>query len=183
MTGTVLALCAGLTLAGCSTAGTPAKADSDGGGDRPRLSVAGAFMPRPVGDDMAAGFLTVRNDGGTADRLTSVTSTLADEVTMHTAKDQRMHEVDSFAVPAEGELSLRRGGDHLMFMGLGKRPAEGDTVTVELRFEKSEPVTVDLPVKSASYNPATTTGGDSSGPGEGAGSGAATHPPSHSAGH
>ncbi|WP_143673041.1 copper chaperone PCu(A)C, partial [Streptomyces sp. b94] len=70
----VLALTTGLTLAGCSS-------DSGSGGE-PELKVVGAFMPQPV-SDMAAGFLVVQNSGGTADRLTSVTSPLSDDVTIH----------------------------------------------------------------------------------------------------
>ncbi|MFF3455689.1 copper chaperone PCu(A)C [Streptomyces sp. NPDC002730] len=137
----VIALSAGLALAGCS---------SDG---EPELKVNGAFMPQPVGDDMAAGFLTVHNSGGTADKLTSVTSDLSDDITIHESKDQRMQEVKTFDVPADGELNLERGGNHIMFTNLKQKPKQGEKVTLELRFEKSGPIKVELPVKEPTYSP------------------------------
>lgn len=131
-------------LAGCSTA--------DASEDEPRLKVSGAFMPRPVGD-MASGFLTVANGGGAADKLTSVTSDVSDDITIHETVDQKMRQVTSFDIPAGGELILDRGGKHLMFMGLKDQPEIGQRIAVELHFEKTDPMKVDLPVKEPTYNP------------------------------
>ncbi|MGW7050141.1 copper chaperone PCu(A)C [Streptomyces sp. NPDC054887] len=139
---TAAALAAAAALAGCSSTS-----------DAPALSVSGAFMPEPVMDDMAAGFLTVRNDGDTADRLTSVTSDIAGEVQIHETKDQKMRQVASFDVPANGELDLERGGNHMMFLELKKKPRQGDTVSVELHFEKAGSVRAELPVKEPTHNP------------------------------
>ncbi|MFJ5708933.1 MULTISPECIES: copper chaperone PCu(A)C [unclassified Streptomyces] len=136
-----VALAAALALTGCS---------SDDGG--PRLKVSGAYMPQPV-MDMAGGFLTIENTGDTADKLTSVTSPLSDDVTMHETKDQKMRAVTSFDIPANGELKLARGGNHLMFMELKSKPKQGEKVSVELHFEKADPITVDLPVEAANHNP------------------------------
>ncbi|MEU3654870.1 copper chaperone PCu(A)C [Streptomyces sp. NPDC032161] len=130
-----------LTLTGCSS-----------GNDEPELKVTGAFMPQPV-DDMAAGFLVVKNSGGTSDRLTSVTSPLSDDVSMHETKNGAMRMVKSFEVPAGGRLDLERGGNHLMFMKLKEQPKQGDKVSVELHFEKADTIKVDLPVKETTYNP------------------------------
>ncbi|MFD8060309.1 copper chaperone PCu(A)C [Streptomyces cyaneofuscatus] len=136
-----LALTTGLALAGCST-----------GSDEPELKVVGAYLPQPV-SDMAAGFLVVQNSGGAADRLTSVTSPLSDDVTIHETKNQQMREVESFEVPAGGELDLERGGNHIMFMDLKRQPKQGEKVSVELHFEKAGRITVDLPVKETTHNP------------------------------
>ncbi|MFD3656001.1 copper chaperone PCu(A)C [Streptomyces sp. 24-1644] len=136
----VLALTTGLTLAGCSS-------DS-----KPELKVVGAFMPQPI-SDMAAGFLVVQNSGDAADRLTSVTSPLSDNVTIHETKNQTMHMVSSFEVPAGGELDLERGGSHIMFMKLKQRPKQGEKVSLELHFEKAGPIKVDVPVKETTHNP------------------------------
>ncbi|WP_307717793.1 copper chaperone PCu(A)C [Streptomyces sp. V4I23] len=135
-----VAVGAGLALSGCS---------ADAG---PELAVSGAFMPQPV-DDMAAGFLTVENSGGSADTLTSVTSDISDDVTIHRTTDRKMREVASFDIPADGTLDLERGGSHIMFMALKQRPKQGDKVAVELHFEKSDPITVEVPVKETTYNP------------------------------
>ncbi|MFI6084567.1 copper chaperone PCu(A)C [Streptomyces sp. NPDC051217] len=132
------------SLAGCSSA--------DASEDEPQLKVTGAFMPQPV-SDMASGFLTVANSGGAADRLTSVTGDISDDITIHETKDQKMRQVKSFDIPAGGELNLARGGNHLMFMGLKKKPEQGQRISVELHFEKTGPIKVDLPVKETTYNP------------------------------
>ncbi|MEU4499842.1 copper chaperone PCu(A)C [Streptomyces sp. NPDC024089] len=137
----VVALTTGLTLAGCSS--------SDG---EPELKVTGAFMPQPV-SDMAAGFLVVKNSGGASDRLTSVTSSISDNVTIHETKNQTMRMVTSFDVPAGGELDLERGGNHIMFMRLKQQPKQGDKVSVQLHFEKADPIKVDLPVMETTHNP------------------------------
>lgn len=112
-------------------------------------------MPQPVAADMAAGFLTITNKGGAADELTGVTSTDAYQVTMHSTTGGAMREQSSFAIPAHGQLVFKSGGNHLMFEKLKRRPRQGQTVTVKLTFAKSGPLTVEMPVKSATYNPTT----------------------------
>ncbi|MCD7440128.1 copper chaperone PCu(A)C [Streptomyces lincolnensis] len=135
------ALTGALVLTGCS--------DSDDGG----ISVSGAYMPQPV-SDMAAGFLTIVNDSGTADQLTSVTSDDG-EITMHETNSGAMAEVSRFSVPAHGQLVFKSGANHLMFDKLKHKPKQGQTVTVELHFAESDPVVVKMPVKSATYVPKT----------------------------
>lgn len=137
-----VALAAALALTGCSSSGD----------DKPELKVSGAFMPQPV-MDMAGGFLTITNGGDVADKLTSVTSGLSDDVTMHETKNQKMQQVKAFDIPANGELRLERGGNHIMFMELKKQPKQGEKVSIELHFEKSGPLKVDLPVEAPNHNP------------------------------
>ncbi|MEU4267784.1 copper chaperone PCu(A)C [Streptomyces sp. NPDC026092] len=147
---TAVALAAALALSGCSSdssADGAAKADG-----KPELKVSGAFMPQPV-MDMAGGFLTIKNESGTADKLTSVTSPLSDDVQIHETKNQKMQQVKSFDIPANGELDLERGGSHIMFMGLKTKPKQGEKVSIELHFEKADPIKVDLPVEAATHNP------------------------------
>ncbi|MFF8729983.1 copper chaperone PCu(A)C [Streptomyces sp. NPDC015171] len=139
------ALAGALALTGCSGSGA-AKAE---------LSVASSYMPQPVSADMAAGFLTITNNGGTDDRLTSVSSAAAGQVTMHSTVGGAMTEESSFAIPAHGRLVFKSGGNHLMFEKLKHPPRQGQTVTVKLTFAKSGPLTVEMPVKSATYNPST----------------------------
>lgn len=141
------ALAGALALVGCSGSGT--------GSDKAELAVGSSYMPQPVSADMAAGFLTITNKGGAGDELTSVTSDVAGEVTMHSTVGGAMTEKSSFAIPAHGRLVFRSGGNHLMFEKLKRAPKQGQTVTVKLTFSKSGPLTVEMPVKSATYNPST----------------------------
>lgn len=160
-----LSLTAALAISGCSsssssgsdsssTASAGAKAEESA---KPKMTVSGAFMPEPVNDKMAGAFMVIKNDSKTADKLLGVTSPLSDDLQVHETKDQKMQQVQSMDVPAGGELNLERGGSHIMFMGLKNKPNVGDKVTVELRFEKADPVKVELDVKERTYNPQNST--------------------------
>jgi copper(I)-binding protein len=142
------AVAGALLLTGCSDSG------SGSGSGEAELSVSAAYMPQPVSDSMAAGFLTITNKGGAKDELTSVTSDVG-PVTVHETVDSAMQEVKRLAVPADGQLVFKSGGNHLMFEKLKRKPQQGETVSVELHFAKSDPVTVEMPVKSATYTPKT----------------------------
>lgn len=139
-----------LVLSGCGDSGSDSSAAD--------LSVGAAYIPQPVSDSMAAGFLTITNEGGAKDELTSVTSNAGD-VTVHETVDGTMKEVDRLPVPAHGQLVLKSGGNHLMFEKLKQRLEQGQTVSVELHFAHSDPVTVDMPVKVATYRPTTEHSG------------------------
>ncbi|MEV4865673.1 copper chaperone PCu(A)C [Streptomyces ossamyceticus] len=138
----------GLALTGCGSSGSS-------GSSAAELSVKAAYMPQPVTDSMAAGYLVIENKGGRADELTSVTSDLAQDVTVHETAGQAMKQVSALKVPAGGELVLQSGGNHLMFENLKRKPKEGETVSLRLHFTKSKAITVEMPVKSATYQPTT----------------------------
>lgn len=145
LTPAALAVTGVLALAGCGGSGSSG----------PELAVSASYMPQPPTGEMAAGFFTLANKGGTEDELTSVTSTAAGSVTMHETVGQSMREVTSLDVPAHGQLVFKSGGNHLMFEKLKRKPVQGEKVTVELHFAKSGPIKVEMPVKSATYTPAT----------------------------
>ncbi|MGI5196688.1 copper chaperone PCu(A)C [Streptomyces sp. CA-288835] len=135
-----------LTLAGCG-------GSADGADAAPDLSVRAAYMPQPVTDSLAAGYLTVVNESDSSDDLVSATSDIAGDVTVHQTSGQKMKEAGPLEIPAGGRLVLESGSNHLMFEKLKHRPKEGETVSVKLRFTKTDPITVEMPVKSATYQP------------------------------
>lgn len=139
-----------LVLAGCGDSGSGSDSSAAGA----ELSVGAAYIPQPVSDSMAAGFLTITNKGDAEDELTSVTSEAGD-VTVHETVDGTMKEVDRLPIPAHGRLVFKSGGNHLMFEKLKQQLKQGQTVSVELHFAHSGPVTVKLPVKAATYQPTT----------------------------
>ncbi|MEU0059303.1 copper chaperone PCu(A)C [Streptomyces sp. NPDC006334] len=143
-TAAVSALTGALVLAGCGSDASAAE-----------LSVSAAYMPQPVSDSMAAGFLTITNEGGAKDELTSVTSDVAGRVTVHETVDGAMQEVDSLDVPAHGQVVLASGGNHLMFEKLKRKPRQGEKVSLKLHFAESGTVEVTMPVESATYTPKT----------------------------
>jgi hypothetical protein len=148
---TALLTAGALALAGCGTGSDSGSGSGDSGAD---LSVSGAYMPQPVSDSMAAGFLTVTNDGDEAAELTSITSDLG-EVTLHETVDSAMREMTDAEVPAHGRLVFESGANHLMFEKLKRKPKQGETVEIELHFAGTDPVTVEMPVKPATYRPAS----------------------------
>lgn len=99
-----------------------------------------------------AAFMVIENHTGTDDRLIAAASDVAQRVELHThiadanGVMQMRRVEDGFAIPAGGSHALARGGDHVMFLGLTRSLAQGDTVTVTLTFEKAGDVVVEIPV-------------------------------------
>ncbi|MFH8991983.1 copper chaperone PCu(A)C [Streptomyces sp. NPDC017940] len=153
LSGGALALTAGLALAGCGDdSGSGSASASSEAAKKPELAVSGAYIPAPAMDNMAGGFFKITNRGA-ADKLVSASSPLAGSVTLHATVGSTMKERKSFDVPANGELDFARGGNHIMLEKLKHKPEQGDEVEVTLRFEKSKPITVTMPVRAATYNP------------------------------
>lgn len=110
----------------------------------------------------AAAFMEIRNTTDLDDRLLSVSSDEAARVELHThlkgdQGEMRMVEVkEGFPVPAHGEHVLKRGGDHVMFMGLNQPLHQGDLVRLELHFERAGLLVLDIPVDLTRDQPNVT---------------------------
>lgn len=98
-----------------------------------------------------AAFMQIVNHGE-ADRLVDVTSPAAELVQLHTHVEsdagvmQMKHVEEGFDLPANGTLSLERGGKHVMLMGLTAPLEQGKSVPVTLTFEKAGEMTIDVTV-------------------------------------
>jgi copper(I)-binding protein len=130
-----------VTLAAC--AGGAAKA--------PTISGAWA-RAAAVTDKPTAAYLEISNPGNQADALIGASSPAAASVEIHeTTTDASgmtgMHPVDRIDVPAGGEVRLEPGGFHLMLMGLDQPLKAGDTIKLDLKFEKAGTITVDAAVR------------------------------------
>ena len=55
---------------------------------------------------------------------------------------------DGLAIPAHGQVMLKPNGFHLMFTGLKRALAKGETVKVTLTFAHAGAVSVDFPVRA-----------------------------------
>lgn len=99
-------------------------------------------------------FMVLENTGDTADRLVAAATDAAARVELHTHIENtegvmRMVEVkDGFEVPAGGRHALKRGGDHVMLMGLAAPLEQGATLPLTLTFEQAGEVTLDVVVDS-----------------------------------
>lgn len=100
-------------------------------------------------------FLEIMNHADTDDRLIGVASDVAEKVEMHTHKADAngvmsMSAVpEGFEIPALESRFLKRGGDHIMLMGLRQDLKDGDIIHLTLTFEHSGEVKVDVPVDNA----------------------------------
>jgi len=110
-----------------------------------------ARSSRP-GAPTGAAFMVIENTGPSADRLIAAASDVAKRVELHTHIESgdgvmlMRHDEDGFEIPAKGEHGLKRGGDHVMFMGLTRDLTNGESVEVTLTFEKAGDIVVEIPV-------------------------------------
>ena len=99
-----------------------------------------------------AAFMVIHNHGDTDDKLLGVTSDAAKRVELHThIEDEngvmRMVHVEAgFILPAGNELHLKRGSNHVMFMGLTKPFKQDDNIAITFTFDNAGQINVNIPV-------------------------------------
>ncbi len=126
---------------------------------------AGATVPKaPV----AGGYMMIKNNGSTSDFLVGGQAAFAGEVQIHEMKMQddvmKMRELaDGLEIPAGGEVMLKPGGYHVMFMKLTEPLAEGESRKATLTFKNAGSVEVEFSVKSRKH--LNAHGGEHSGHG------------------
>jgi len=147
-----------LALAGCQPAApdassSPAKApaanasaDADAG-----IVVSEAWIREtPPTAAVAGGYLTLRS--GAADRLLAVETRAAASVEIHEMSHaggmMRMRELaDGVELPAGAEVTLRPGGNHLMFIDPVEPMRAGQSIEATLRFADAPEQTVQFEVR------------------------------------
>lgn len=108
-------------------------------------------VSRPAAPTGAA-FMELRNTGTDPIRFVGVASEAAANVMLHTHIEgddgvMRMRHVEGgFEIPAGATLVLKRGGDHVMFMGVLDTWENGETVPLTLMFDGADDVTLDVTV-------------------------------------
>lgn len=118
----------------------------------PEITVLDAFtIP---GEQSLAVYLTLANDGG-SDRIVGAElaggdTGRAQRITLHETVERQglsvMQPVDHISIPAGTRTALEPGGGHLMLEGLVGAVALGDTLTLTIRFDRSEPLTATVRV-------------------------------------
>lgn len=101
---------------------------------------------------VGGGFITIKNNGADDDQLVSGSANFTDRVELHEMKlvddVMRMRPLaGGITIPAGGEVTLKPGGQHLMFLGLKEPLKEGAKVPVSLRFEKAGEVSISFKIK------------------------------------
>jgi hypothetical protein len=105
----------------------------------------------PKGAKVAAGYLTIRNDGEEPDRLVGARAEFARKTEIHLMNMvdgvMQMRPVrDGLQVMPNSTVALEPNGYHLMFMELARPLAEGETVSGALSFERAGEVPVSFAV-------------------------------------
>lgn len=109
----------------------------------------------PLAGGTGPGFLEIENTGSEDDRLLSATSPATRSMEIHEMVDtdgrMQMRALPAgLPIPAGATVRLAPGGLHLMLIGVNEALVAGQTVPVELRFEKAGAVTVPLTVLARS---------------------------------
>lgn len=106
------------------------------------------------GQTTAAAYLIISNNGTGEDRLVGASSTAAEMTMIHQSSSEngvaRMrHLGEGLEIPSKAALQLAPGGTHVMLMGLKQPLKAGETIPVELKFERSEPRAIDVKILDA----------------------------------
>lgn len=145
-----------------SPASTASQSPAAGSGTVGELTFADGWVRQPANPEMAAAYLTIKNNGAADDQLVSVTSDVTtkvvpmDEVTKNGVGG--MVDMPKLVVPSKGSFVLSPGHAHLMlYITKGTTLAPGDQVKLTLTFTHNGSVTLTLPVKprSATDQPMT----------------------------
>ena len=101
-----------------------------------------------------AAFMMLQNHTDQDLKLIGVRSDVAKRVELHTHIDKgdgimQMWQIEGgIAIPAGESHMMKRGGDHVMLMGLNLSLVDGETITVTFEFENAKDMTVEIPIDS-----------------------------------
>jgi periplasmic copper chaperone A len=107
----------------------------------------------PAGAMTGAVYMTLANKADTADRLTAASSDVASKVQIHemtmvNGVMQMRQLVNGLAIPADGSVTLKPGGYHVMLIGLKKQLIAGQTLPLTLTFAKAGNISITVPIQA-----------------------------------
>ena len=95
----------------------------------------------PGGARTGAAYMTLINEGTTADRLLGAASPVAREVQFHKVTEEsgisRMRDLKSIDIASGAKVLLKPGNIHIMLVGLKQPLKQGETFPLTLEFEKA----------------------------------------------
>ena len=115
-------------------------------------ALTGSVLVDTVKEPRVAGFMTLANTGGPADRLVAAVSPMAEKIEIHGIKvvgaSITMRPLkQGVGLPADTTITLKPRGYHLMMWGPKGPLAKGQLVPVTLTFEKAGTREVELVVE------------------------------------
>ncbi|WP_405557725.1 copper chaperone PCu(A)C [Streptomyces canus] len=129
-----------LLLAGWLSPGPAAETAS-----APQLGLSAAHIAPPaVQADLVPAYITVRNAGSSPDRLVAASTPWADSVSLVSSTGTSWIDI-----PPRSSVALHAGGPRLVLTGLRRTPRLGDTIQLDLDFDRSGTIHVFAPVGPA----------------------------------
>lgn len=105
----------------------------------------------PPGQMTSASFLTLTNSTDKEISLIKVTSDVAKNIELHEHIHEdgmmSMRQVTKVLIPANGKITLKPGGFHIMLIGLTLKIKAGDIIDLGLEFDNKEKQTIKAEVK------------------------------------
>ena len=105
----------------------------------------------PGGAKVAAGYVTITNNGTTPDRLVGTSAEVAGRGEVHEMVHDgtvvRMRPVEGIEIKPGAKLELKPGGYHLMFADLQRQLKQGERFKGTIAFEKAGTVQVEFAVR------------------------------------
>jgi periplasmic copper chaperone A len=109
------------------------------------------ILAGPPGQANAAGYATFKNNGMDNCELVGASTPVAERMELHTVTENngmmKMQQVQEFMIPANGELLLAPGGNHLMLMQLKQTLAPNEEVPITLMFKDGQEMKVNAKVQ------------------------------------
>jgi copper(I)-binding protein len=119
------------------------------------IKVADSWAPPSYSQANAAAYVTLRSDCRQRIRLKSASANnVAGSVELHThitdAKGViRMRQVKEMTLKPGERLIMQPGSKHVMLMGLTRKLADGEDITLTLNFTGARPLSISIPISSA----------------------------------
>lgn len=105
----------------------------------------------PPNAPTSAAFMHIMNGSDKDRAIVSATTPAAGRVELHTVITEgevmKMRQVNTIEIPANGDVSLKPGGLHIMLFDLKQALKEGESVDINLTFANGDKKTVKAPIK------------------------------------
>lgn len=111
----------------------------------------GAMATEAMMGPTSAIYMILSNGGKEADALVAVKAEVSVKVELHqttvTNDVMRMEPVDKIEIPAGGQVELKKGGLHVMLLGVKQELKAGDLFKATLLFSKAGEIPVEVEVR------------------------------------
>jgi hypothetical protein len=105
----------------------------------------------PKGAQTAIGYMTIKNNGLTPDRLTGGSIDVADHFQLHAMTIEndiaKMRELTDIEIKPGQTIEFKPGGSHVMFVNLKRPLSKGEHISGTLIFERAGTVNVEYSVE------------------------------------